>query len=290
MKLKVDYILRNATTGEFITVTGATAEVPKEYMMWKPNFKYTYFFKISDNTNGSTGTPGTDPAGLYPITFDAAVVVAENGQAEYITTVSEPSITTFGVNSSGKYVTDGSEYAANSDIYAAFMEGSTVQTPTLGSNVNIYTVTGSAITEAAVAEAIANPARITNPVYTYDSGTDSYAQVTDAATLATGTTYYKADANSVAPGATGYIQTVAVAGTDYQVAPAITCTLSNGLGTVKSGSGTGNGIPGEDGIEILGVPAVKLTALPAGTYAVEYTASAAWTGSYTKVYKVIVVQ
>ncbi len=48
MKLKVDYTLKNATTGETIAVTGATAEVPGKYLAWKPNFKYTYIFKISD--------------------------------------------------------------------------------------------------------------------------------------------------------------------------------------------------------------------------------------------------
>ena len=38
------------------------------------------------------------------------------------------------------------------------------------------------------------------------------------------------------------------------------------------------------------INALKLTGVKAGTYAVEYEASSAWTGPYTKVYKVIVVQ
>ena len=159
LQLKVNYTLYNSVTKETITVENATAEIPAAYVAWKPNFKYTYLFKISDNSNGHTGE-GTDPAGLYPITFDAVEVVAEDGQAEYITTVSEPSITTFGVNGDGKYVSGGSEYAAGSDIYVTIVAESAVVTPTLGTNVNLYkNVTTSdsnfPVTEASLAEAIA---------------------------------------------------------------------------------------------------------------------------------------
>ncbi len=235
LKLKVDYTLKNATTGETIHVKGATAEVPAEFLQWKGNFKYTYIFKISDNTNGSTGG---SVVGLYPITFDAVEVVASDGQAEYITTVSEPDITTFGVNSStGKYVNGGSEYAAGSDIYATFMEGSTVKTPTIGTNVNIYKVTTTdatkfPITEASVAESVANPTN--NKITATNINTD--------------------------------------ASTNFTAAPAKVTT-----------------VPGEDGVAIT-QDALKLTGVKAGTYAIEYTASAAWTGSYTKVYKVIIVK
>ena len=162
LKLKVDYTLTAGDTQESIKVTGATAEIPYEYLQWKPNFKYTYYFKISDNTNGSTGQGVT---GLYPITFDALVVVAEDGTAEYITTVSEPSITTFGVDAtSGKYVTDGSDYATGKDIYATIMDNSAVVTPVLGTNVNVYKVVDTdaddafVISEASVAETIAETA------------------------------------------------------------------------------------------------------------------------------------
>ncbi len=235
LKLKVDYTLKNATTGETIKVTGATAEVNAEYLQWKPNFKYTYIFKISDNTNGSTGG---SVVGLYPITFDAVEVLAADGTAEYITTVSEPSITTFGYDATNKkYVYGGSEYAAGSDIYATFMEGSTVKTPTIGTNVNIYKVTTTdatnfPITEASVAESVANPTG--NKITATNINTD--------------------------------------ASTNFTAAPAKVTT-----------------VPGEDGVDIT-IDALKLTGVKAGTYAIEYTASAAWTGSYTKVYKVIVVQ
>ena len=158
LKLKVDYKLWNNVSGEVITVTGATAEIPYQYLQWKPNFKYTYLFKISDESNGQTGT-GTTPAGLYPITFDAVEVVAADGQAEYITTVSEPSITTFGVKNS-EYTTGKNEYEAGSDIYVTVVDGNVVVCPTLGTNINVYKATTTnatlyPITEASVAESLA---------------------------------------------------------------------------------------------------------------------------------------
>ena len=163
MVLKVDYTLYNTTTHETIEVKGATATVPGQYVAWKPNVMYTYLFKISNETNGSTGQ---GVAGLYPITFDAVIVEAEDGKAEYITTVSEPCITTFGV-SGGKYVTGGSEYAAGSDIYATIEDGGAVIDP--NGKYNVYTVTTTdatnfPITEASVAESLAETSAKTHKV------------------------------------------------------------------------------------------------------------------------------
>lgn len=155
LKLKVDYTLTATDTGEKIEVKGATAEIPAEYLKWKPNYKYTYLFKISDNSNGSTGG---DVVGLYPITFDAvAVVSADGGTAEYITTVSEPSITTFGVKG-GKYVGGKNEYETGTDIYITIVKESSVINPVFMSDTHLYKVTTSdatnfPITEASVAEA-----------------------------------------------------------------------------------------------------------------------------------------
>ena len=93
MKIKVDYTLTSTDgTDEPINVKGATAIVPAEYLSWKANTAYSYVFKISDNTNGTTGGEG-DPAGLYPITFDAFVADYANGNEEFLTTVSELSVT-----------------------------------------------------------------------------------------------------------------------------------------------------------------------------------------------------
>ena len=90
--IKCDYTLNSDDgSGETIKVTGATAAIPAAYSKWEPNTRYTYLFKISDKTNGTTG--GTDkPAGLYPITFNAAVTESKQGT---ITTFTTPSITTY---------------------------------------------------------------------------------------------------------------------------------------------------------------------------------------------------
>jgi len=151
LKLKVSYTLTAPVTGETIEVNDKTAEVPFQYLQWKPGYAYTYIFKITDDN-------------LYPITFDAVEVVDEDGSAEYITTVTEPSITTFGVKG-GKYVAGKNEYEAGSDIYATFMNGSSVQKPSLtettkANYVQIYSVTTSdatnfPITEVSVAERLA---------------------------------------------------------------------------------------------------------------------------------------
>lgn len=113
--IKCDYTLTSDDgSGETIKVTGATAAVPAAFSKWEANTMYTYIFKISQNTNGTTGTPDTDPAGLYPITFSAVVKESTNAQGT-VTTVSTPSITTYQNGS----VTDTSvEYKTGETIYA----------------------------------------------------------------------------------------------------------------------------------------------------------------------------
>lgn len=110
LQLRIKYTLQ-ATDGygETITVDNATAVVPAEFAQWNPNYAYTYIFKISDMTNGSTGTDGNNNIvyGLTPITLDAVVVESETGVQETITTVADPSITTY---MAGKVVTDNDEY------------------------------------------------------------------------------------------------------------------------------------------------------------------------------------
>lgn len=82
MDIKVDYTL-TSTDGsqEKIVVRGATVTVKAENLRWETNHAYTYIFKLSDQTNGNTGT-STDKAGLFPIIFDA--VVAEEGSGASI--------------------------------------------------------------------------------------------------------------------------------------------------------------------------------------------------------------
>ena len=157
LKLKVDYTLVSIDgSGETINVNGATAEVPEVYTNWEPNYAYTYIFKISDNTNGSTGGTGT-PAGLYPITFDAIVTETEDGLSETITTLSEPSITTYAKGA----VND--EYKAGFNIYVSVVKaGYNVTLSLTDPNINcaLYTAEGNnyngGITESTVANCIAN--------------------------------------------------------------------------------------------------------------------------------------
>lgn len=92
--IKCDYTLTDFNTGETIKVTGATAAIPAAYSKWEPNTRYTYLFKISENTNGTTGG-SDDPAGLYPITFNAAVTEMTDKTEGTTTTFTAPSITTY---------------------------------------------------------------------------------------------------------------------------------------------------------------------------------------------------
>lgn len=106
--IKCNYTLTSDDQkGETIEVTGATAAIPAAYSKWEANTRYTYLFKISDKTNGYTGTD-PDKTGLYPITFDAVVMDEKQGT---ITAVATPSITTYqegsvDENSGIKYVKD----------------------------------------------------------------------------------------------------------------------------------------------------------------------------------------
>ena len=109
--VKCDYELTSVDgSNEKINVTGATAAIPAAYTKWAPNTSYTYLFKISDNTNGTTGG-ADDPEGLFPITFDAAVVEVVDGTAQggTVTTVSTPSITVY---QNGNVVPNGITYVA----------------------------------------------------------------------------------------------------------------------------------------------------------------------------------
>ena len=155
LELRVDYTLE-AVDGsrEEITVHGAKAFVPATYTAWLPNYAYTYIFKISDNTNGWTSTTTTDPAGLYPITFDAVVVDDVANTQSTITTVATPSITTY---QKGHDITKN-EYAEG-DIYVQVMDDGTLATNLTTENISkLYTLGGKAAdykyTEADVMDAL----------------------------------------------------------------------------------------------------------------------------------------
>ena len=163
LTLKVDYTLVSTDgSKEEIKVTGATAVVPAEYTKWQPNYSYTYIFKISDKTNGSTGDP-TKP-GLYPIVFNAVVTETENGIQNTITTEETPSITTY-----AKGNETNKEYKSTDNIYACVTDATTGKTADLyANNAGVFTyyaqlyklTTGDNITEAE-AEAVINATGMT---------------------------------------------------------------------------------------------------------------------------------
>lgn len=231
--IRIDYKL-TSTDGskETINVKGATATIPAEYTAWKPGFAYTYKFKIAQNTNGTTGDPSTDDKGLTAISFDAVVLNdEETGKQETITTVSTPSITTYGWDTTNKKVTEnGNEYAANTEIYAtvhipatgAGQDGQAATKATTVAPTALYTVTidndaaTQTINEATVANAIKNGTK---------SGDDASATYTVTDVNGKKLTVTKATAETVTtvPTAYGYNLTVnaikwtATAGTIYAV-------------------------------------------------------------------------
>lgn len=232
--LRIDYQLTATDgTGEVINVKNAKATVPAQYTAWKHGYAYTYIFKISENTNGTTGTPGTDDTGLTAISFDAVVLDDEaTGKQETITTVSNPSITTYGFKD-GKVTTNGDDYVAGTDIYATVHvpettqnnETGTIKVPaTTASPQALYTVT----IETGAAQTI-NEASIANALTKQPDQTD-------------GNTWTITDANN----------------------KKMTITK------VTSGTETVTSVPTEDG-RTLSVNALKWTGTANTIYAVEYT-------------------
>ncbi|MBR2237222.1 MAG: hypothetical protein IJ887_05010 [Prevotella sp.] len=184
LNLRVNYTLESIDgSGEEIVVRGATAQVPSIYTTWKPGYAYTYLFKISDKTNGYTGvydplhpddtTINSDPAGLYPITFDAIVVNAEDGNytQETITLVSAPSITTY---QNGSKVVNNNEYT--------FLSPSGKITGEIYVTVNDGEATYEEVSKTA-GESVAG--LYTNP------STDVYTPCAADAVAVDGTKYYK---------------------------------------------------------------------------------------------------
>ena len=150
--IKCDYTLSAPESGETIKVTGATAAIPAAFSKWEANTRYTYLFKISDNTNGTTGTPGTtDPAGLFPITFAASVTETLDGTDGTTTTVATPSITT---HQAGSVTDKGIEYKTGTaiDVTVSDADGNKLALNTDGAtvgSVKVYKFT-DAITEAEI--------------------------------------------------------------------------------------------------------------------------------------------
>lgn len=126
MLVKLDFTMTaNDGSNDVIHVRGARAIVPAAYVQWKCNFAYTYLFKISDKTNGTTGDvdgnddPITDPEGLKAITFDAVVVDITDERQETITSLSTNSITTYAEGAIAN------EYKTGQPIYVVISDQTT---------------------------------------------------------------------------------------------------------------------------------------------------------------------
>ena len=168
--LKLDFTLTaddDSPVPEVIHVRGARAVVPAQYVQWKSNFAYTYLFKISDKSNGTTGEvdangdPINDTEGLKPITFDAIVVDVTDERQETITSVSSNSITTYAKGE----IAD--EYTTSEPIYVAISNTSTgaVITPTgLGDaagQAQVYKLSKAATEAEVLAQKTGSPMGIT---------------------------------------------------------------------------------------------------------------------------------
>ena len=190
LTLRIKYTLVSTDgSHETITVDDAKAVIPKQLANWHPNYAYTYLFKISDMTNGYTGNgPDGNPVyGLTPITLNAVVVDSEDGIQETITTVSEPSITTY---AKGEIVTIHDEYTAGSNIYVVVNKEGTNQTltipnqPSVAGNAKLYTVTNASTINKITEETVENALRygVKGGTANAATGTGATYTVTDAET------------------------------------------------------------------------------------------------------------
>lgn len=239
--LKLDFTMTaDDGSGDIIKVRGARAIVPAEYVQWKSNFAYTYLFKISDKTNGTTGDVNVngdpvDPTGLKPITFDAITVDITEELQETISSISTNSITTY---AEGKIV---NEYTASKPIYVSISDTSTgaVITPSgLGNTdgkAQVYKLNKAATEAEVLAQLTGSPMGIT-----FDAQT---ATVETTVPLTDGTTpsiaNVKFTPSSVGTYAYVYTTTAYVAPT-YAVQSSESYTsgetyyMRSGLGTVES--------------------------------------------------------
>ena len=167
--IKCNYTLSSVDgSGETIKVTGATAAIPAAFSKWNVNTRYTYLFKISDNTNGYTGDDPTK-AGLFPITFDAVVTEATDKTQGTTTTVATPSITTY---QEGSVTENSIEYKTGKPIYATVAnetDGTLNELNTDGTvgNVQVYKLSKVRTEADLQIEAIANTEfNVTNKIDT----------------------------------------------------------------------------------------------------------------------------
>lgn len=187
--IKCDYTLTsNDGSNETINVKGATAAIPAAYCKWEPNKMYTYIFKISQETNGTTGTPDTDDPGLFPITFDAAVIAETEAQQGTETIINAPSITTY---QDGSVTANGIEYKTGTAIDITVMQDGSLKPLNISNNtvgcVKVYKLgTTDAKTEADLT--------VTAPIVPTDTNIDvALGQLNDSGAN-TKASFYPSDA------------------------------------------------------------------------------------------------
>lgn len=175
--LKLDFTMyAEDGSPDVIHVRGARAVVPAQYIKWKSNFAYTYIFKISDKTNGTTGDVDanddpTDPEGLKPITFDAITVDVTEELQQTISSVSSNSITTY---AEGALV---NEYTASKPIYVVVSNsasGAVIAPSAIGdaaSEAQVYKLSKAATESDVVAQLMGSPMGITMTAETATLGT-----------------------------------------------------------------------------------------------------------------------
>lgn len=267
LNLRVNYTLESIDgSKETIVVKGATAQVPSIYTAWKPGYAYTYLFKISDETNGFTGpydptdpdalSTESNPAGLYPITFDALVVNAEeDATQETITTVSAPSITTY---QKGSKVVNKNEYDhATGPIFVTVNDGATTDTPDL-TNSKTVTLTESGDKQAALYTLPTDKAYTEADVIDAMQMQDDDAPSTPAGTV---------------KGRSGIVLTPA----DFSLVTSIEYGVDGNAISLTA-------LPNPSGSGTYSANAMKFTAAAAGTYAFVYTKTAK-TGTDAKKYQ-----
>ncbi len=278
LQLRIKYTLVSTDgSDEEIVVDNATAVVPAELAQWQPNYAYTYIFKISDMTNGSTGVDGDGNTvyGLTPITLDAVVVNSEdNGIQETITTVSEPSITTY---SEGKVVTVNNEYNVGAPIYVVVNNGTNNVVLSVGTNAKLYTATiedgaNQTISESSVENAIAQNTDGYDIGEVLTSGTSLDGYYTYNTTTGT---YTPCEASGTADGIATYYKQAAYSVKDAN-GKKLVINNATGLEAVSKidadDSPTGKDIT---------VPGAKFTPSDAGTYVFQYEKKAAVAATYT---------
>ena len=193
--IKCDYtLISDDISGEVINVTGATAAIPAAYSKWEANTRYTYLFKISQNTNGTTGKPGVNPEGLFPITFDAVVTEMTDKTQGTTTIVKTPSITTY---QDGSVTDNGIEYKPGKAIKVTVTNADgTEPTLTAGGtavgSVAVYKF-DSAINEAEIQVKGTNgatsvPGSVDGNAFTFTPEAEGYYAIQYLTTAAVGTT------------------------------------------------------------------------------------------------------